>query len=127
MPTSYTVRMAQASAGGRKAAAIPDIRRARSRVRGSQLVAFKVPGANYPEGRSRNRDLDVTTGRRGIDRRGNAFDNAADSRPARGQEHDDGNPPVREILLVTQIGIGRDENIESSLLGHAKKLAVLEG
>lgn len=88
---------------------------------------LKLPGSNYPGGQSRNHGLDVTPGRRDVDSRGNALDNATDSRPARGQENDDGNPPVLEILLVAQIGIGRNEYLEPLLLGHAQKFAILEG
>lgn len=88
---------------------------------------LKVPGSNYPGGQSRNHDLGVTPSRRDVDNRSNALHNTTNSRPARGQENDDGNAPVLEILLVAQIGIGRNEYFEPSLLGHAQKLAILEG
>jgi Erythromycin esterase len=47
-------------------------------------------------------------------------------RPTRGPEHQDRNPATREVLLIAQVFVGRDEKREALRLGRAEQRPILE-
>jgi predicted nucleic acid-binding protein len=49
-----------------------------------------------------------------------------DDRPDVGSEHDKGEFPARQVLLIPDILIGRNHHVEFRLLRYFEKLAVLE-
>lgn len=67
---------------------------------------------------SRNLDLNIAA----THRRAHCFNNAlhmgTQLRPLLNPENHDGDFPVRKILLVAQILVGRQQNIEASLFGN---------
>jgi len=56
----------------------------------------------------------------------NRSDGALDARPARRAEYNNGDTPRREVLLILQVRISRNEYLEAFLLGYIEQLAVFQ-
>ena len=74
----------------------------------------------------RNSDLDIATGNRRIDRLHHEVNCAPDSRPTRGRQYHDGHAPIREVLLIAEISIGRDQHDKAVGLGRIEQTTVLQ-
>ena len=46
--------------------------------------------------------------------------------PGRVHQDNDGHPPVRQILLVSDVLVGREQNIETGLLRTVQQVAVFQ-
>lgn len=51
---------------------------------------------------------------------------AVDTRPARGHQHNDGNTACREVLLISEIRISRDQQGEAFSFSRIEQTAILE-
>jgi len=75
---------------------------------------------------SRDRNFNITAWRDGIYGIRHDFHCAFDARPAGGGQHDNGDFATREILLISEILIGRDQNGKAVLFGLLQQLAVFQ-
>lgn len=73
-----------------------------------------------------NLDLNVRSARGAVDGLDDLRERALNSGPTGGLQHDDADSPSREALLIFEIGIGRDDQIETRSLGGIDQFAVLE-
>jgi len=48
----------------------------------------------------------------------------SNARPTSGRQHDDGNSPPSEVVLIAEVLVGGDKNLKALLLCHGQQLAV---
>ena len=82
------------------------------------------PRVEHPRALSWNLDFRVATLRSPVDRMNNRSDGTLNARPARRAEYNDGDTARRELLLIFQVRISRNEYLEAFLPGHVEQLAV---
>ena len=75
---------------------------------------------------SRNRNLNIAAWRCEIDGLCHAFNHALDARPTRCGQYNNCYFAAREILLISEILVGRDQNGKAVLFGFLQQLAIFQ-
>lgn len=75
---------------------------------------------------SRDRNLDITARRGGIDGLCHAFNLVFDARPAGCGQHNNGDCATCEVLLVAEILVGRNQNRKAAFLGLLQQVAIFQ-
>lgn len=93
------------------------------------MTVFMVPPHNDPTQileLSRDRNLDITAWRGGINGLCHAFNLAFDARPTGCGQHNDCDLATREVLLISEILVGRNQNGKAAFFGLLQQVAVFQ-
>lgn len=79
-----------------------------------------------PERLSRDRHLDIAAWRGGINRLCHTFHCSFDARPTGGRQHHNGDRATREVLLISEILVGCDQNGKTAFFRFVQQLTVFQ-